>query len=212
MKLNNGKFFVVVFLLSALVFSFGLVWFSQTQKTTHLTDYTPEQLTSLFTAHASKGYAFNELKLVQLQQVEILEAADFQSLVAKYPFLASMEKLHINVKYNYVLPLNPTYKIAYEDSKLTFQNFNIELKEPLLTLPDVRLENRVGTDAEQLKIDDVQITQLILDMKPILHSHGLERMKNIESSFKDELTQHLVTWLRVQSIQEKPEVVVLFTN
>jgi hypothetical protein len=215
MKLNNGKVFVFIFLLTALIFSFGLLWFAQVKQQTHLNELSESQLNSLFTAHASKGYVLKDLKLVQLQQVEILEEADFSQFITKYSFLKDMQRLHINVIYNYILPLDQNYKLNYQSNEnsilLTFSDFNVRLNEPIMTLKDTRLENKPNVNLESLKINDSEVSELLVDLKPMMIERGNVQIKTekLINALNEELTQHLRTWLRVQNVKDSVNIKIV---
>lgn len=215
MKLNNGKFFVFIFLLTALIFSFGLLWFAQVKQQSQLNELSESQLNSLFTAHASKGYALKDLKLVQLQQVEILEEADFSQFITKYSFLKDMQRLHINVIYNYILPLDQNYILNYQSNEnsiqLTFSDFNVRLNEPIMTLKDTRLENRPNVNLESLKITDSEVSELLVDLKPMMIERGNIQIKTekLKIALNEELTQHLRTWLRVQNVKDPVSIKII---
>lgn len=205
MKLNNGKFFVFIFITSALVFSLGLVWFAKTQQNTDLSQFTSDQLKSLFTAHASKAGAVSELKLVQLQQVEILNTDEFQNLVTDFPFLNEILRLHINVTYNFTFPLEQNFTMTYSEGKLELSNYLVQIYKPVYNLQDVRLEKK--NENADLKITDEQVKQLMSKLEPYLvQTKAPLHLQKIDGSLKEELTQHVVTWLRLQHVKNLPQI------
>lgn len=205
MKLNNGKFFVFIFITSALVFSLGLVWFAKTQQNTDLSQFNSDQLKSLFTAHASKAGAVSELKLVQLQQVEILNPEEFQNLISEFPFLKEISRLHINVTYNFTFPLEQNFKLSYSEGRLALSDYHVQVYKPVYNLQDVRLEKK--SENVELKISDEQVKLLMAKLEPYLtETKAPVHLQKNEASLKEELTQHVVTWLRLQHVKALPQI------
>lgn len=206
----NSRVFVVLFVVSAVVFSAALFWAVKDRPVFDLNHHTSEQISGDFIAHISMGFARKDLQLVQMQQIEIVEEKDFAELVAQFPFLVGVKKIHVPVIYNYVTRIDDKIFLNKKDvKKLELTVGPLALIEPILQLKNMRIETK---DDKVFDISDKEVQSLLFSLKPMMQKRGEERKQTAIKPATEELTAQLSAWVRVKNLSPSPELTVHVMN
>lgn len=206
----NSRVFVILFLVSAVLFSGALFWAVKDRPVFDLNQHTSEQISGDFIAHISMGFARKDLQLVQMQQIEVVEEKDFAELLLQFPFLSEVKKIHVPVIYNYVTRIDDKIFLNKKDVKqLELTVGPLVLIEPILQLKDMRIETK---DEKVFDIPDKDIQALLKSLRPLMEKRGEERKQAAVKPATEELTAQLSAWVRVKNLSPSPELTVHVQN
>jgi len=198
----NSRHFVRMFVVVAILFSVALLWSAKLRPHFKIAEYTDTQISGDFLAHVSKGFVRKDVPLVQLQQIEVIEAPQLAAFNEQYAFLKKVDKLHVNVIYNYVIDVDDKVLLSRsENGDLKVSSGPLRLLEPIVQLNGTRVQTVNDID---VKITDEEMTSLLKNLHSMIVQRGEERKISAKTAAQEELVNQLSGWVRVKNLNPVP--------